>query len=180
MSVIDETMNLLFCNRAYQEIYGFPADLCEPGVSLASIVRYLAEQRVYGDGNIETLVAERVEMTRHAREYQRDLTLPNGRIIEVIARYLAGGASVLVHTDVTLERRRAQEKEQRIEELEHSMGLEALSDIDQGVQIIGPDLEVVLVNNTFASFYGLPRELCQPGTLYTTLVRYVGQMGVLG
>jgi len=180
MSVIDETMNLLFCNRAYQEIYGFPADLCEPGVSLASIVRYLAEQRVYGDGNIETLVAERVEMTRHAREYQRDLTLPNGRIIEVIARYLAGGASVLVHTDVTLERRRAQEKEQRIEELEHSMGLEALSDIDQGVQIIGPDLEVVLVNNTFASFYGLPRELCQPGTLYTTLVRYVAQMGVFG
>jgi len=157
MSVIDETMNLLFCNRAYQEIYGFPADLCEPGVSFTSIVRYLAEQRVYGDGNIETLVTERVNMARHAREYQRDLALPNGRIIEVIARYLAGGASVLVHTDVTLERRRAQEKEQRIEELEHSMGIDALSDIDQGVQIIGPDLEVVLVNNTFASFYGLPR-----------------------
>ncbi len=180
MSVIDETMNLLFCNRAYQDIYGFPADLCEPGVSLTSIVRYLAERRVYGDGNIETLVTERVEMTRHAREYQRDLTLPSGRIIEVIARYLAGGASVLVHTDVTLERRRAQEKEQRIEELEHSMGLDALSDIDQGVQIIGPDLEVVLVNNTFASFYGLPRELCQPGTLYTKLVRYVAEMGVFG
>jgi len=180
MSVIDETMNLLFCNRAYQDIYGFPADLCEPGVSLTSIVRYLAEQRVYGDGNIETLVTERVETTRHAREYQRDLTLPNGRIIEVIARYLAGGASVLVHTDVTLERRRAQEKEQRIEELEHSMGLDALSDIDQGVQIIGPDLEVVLVNTTFASFYGLPRELCQPGTPYTKLVRYVAEMGVFG
>ncbi len=180
MSVIDETMNLLFCNRAYQDVYGFPADLCEPGVSFTSIVRYLAERRVYGDGNIETLVTERVEMTRHAREYQRDLTLPNGRIIEVIARYLAGGASVLVHTDVTLERRRVQEKEQRIEELEHSMGLDTLSDIDQGVQIIGPDLEVVLVNNTFASFYGLPRELCRPGTLYTTLVRYVAEMGVFG
>lgn len=180
MSVIDETMNLLFSNRAYQDIYGFPADLCEPGVSLTSIVRYLAEQRVYGDGNIETLVTERVETTRHAREYQRDLTLPNGRIIEVIARYLAGGASVLVHTDVTLERRRAQEKEQRIEELEHSMGLDALSDIDQGVQIVGPDLEVVLVNTTFASIYGLPRELCQPGTPYTKLVRYVAEMGVFG
>ena len=180
MSVIDETMNLSFCNRAYKDIYGFPADLCEPGVSLTSIVRYLAEQRVYGDGNIETLVTERVETTRHAREYQRDLTLPNGRIIEVIARYLAGGASVLVHTDVTLERRRAQEKEQRIEELEHSMGLDALSDIDQGVQIIGPDLEVVLVNTTFASIYGLPRELCQPGTPYTKLVRYVAEMGVFG
>ena len=180
MSVIDETMNLSFCNRAYKDIYGFPADLCEPGVSLTSIVRYLAEQRVYGDGNIETLVTERVETTRHAREYQRDLTLPNGRIIEVIARYLAGGASVLVHTDVTLERRRVQEKEQRIEELEHSMGLDALSDIDQGVQIIGPDLEVVFVNTTFASFYGLPRELCQPGTPYTKLVRYVAEMGVFG
>ena len=180
MSVIDETMNLLFCNRAYKDIYGFPADLCEPGVSLTSIVRYLAEQRVYGEGNIETLVTERVETTRHAREYQRDLTLPNGRIIEVIARYLAGGASVLVHTDVTLERRRVQEKEQRIEELEHSMGLDVLSDIDQGVQIIGPDLEVVLVNTTFASIYGLPRELCQPGTPYTKLVRYVAEMGVFG
>ena len=180
MSVIDETMNLLFCNRAYQDIYGFPADLCEPGVSFTSIVRYLAERRVYGDGNIETLVTERVDMACHAREYQRDLALPNGRIIEVIARYLAGGASVLVHTDVTLERRLAQAKEQRIEELEHSMGLDALSDIDQGVQIIGPDLEVVLVNNTFASFYGLPWELCQPGTLYTTLVRYVAEMGVFG
>jgi len=180
MSVIDETMHLLFCNRAYQDIYRFPADLCEPGASLPAIVRYLAEWGVYGDGNIETLVTERVETTRHAREYQRDLTLPNGRIIEVIARYLAGGASVLVHTDVTLERRRAQEKEHRIEELEHSMGLDALSDIDQGVQIIGPDLEVVLVNTTFASFYDLPRELCQPGTLYTTLVRYVAEMGVFG
>ena len=180
MSVIDETMDLLFCNRAYQDIYGFPADLCEPGVSLTSIVRHLAERGVYGDGNIETLVTERVETTRHAREYQRDLTLPNGRIIEVIARYLAGGASVLVHTDVTLERRRAQGQEHRIEELEHSMGLDALSDIDQGVQIIGPDLEVVLVNTTFASFYGLPRELCQPGTFYPKLVRYVAEMGVFG
>jgi hypothetical protein len=77
---------------------------------LTAIVRYLAERGVYGDGNIETLVTERIETTRHAREYQRDLTLPNGRIIEVIARYLAGGASVLVHTDVTFERRQAQEK----------------------------------------------------------------------
>ena len=180
MSVIDETMNLLFCNRAYRDIYGLPAALCEVGTSFESILGHLADQGLYGDGNLDTVITERIENIRNNREYQRDLIFPNGRVIEVTGRYLAGGASVFVHADVTLERHRQKEKEQRIEELEDSMGLDALSDIDQGVQIIGPDLEVVLVNTTFASFYSLPGELCQPGTLYTTLVRYVAEMGVFG
>ena len=180
MSVIDETMNLLFCNRAYQEIYELPAVLCEVGTSFESILWHLANQGVYGDESLDTVIKERMETIRNNREYQRDLNLSNGRVIEVTGRYLAGGASVFVHADVTVERRRQEEKEHRIEELEHSMSLDALSDIDQGVQIIGPDLEVVLVNTTFASFYDLPRELCQPGTLYQKLVRYVAEMGVFG
>ena len=180
MSVIDETMNLLFCNRAYQDIYGLPAVLCEVGTSFESILGHLADQGLYGDENLDAVITERIESIRNNREYQRDLTFPNGRVIEVTGRYLAGGASVFVHADVTLERHRQKEKEQRIEELEDSMGLDALSDIDQGVKIIGSDLEVVLVNTTFASFYGLPWELCQPGTPYTTLVRYVAEMGVFG
>ena len=180
MNVIDETMDLLFCNRAYQDIYGLPAVLCEVGTSFESILGHLADQGLYGDENLDAVITERIENIRNNREYQRDLTFPNGRVIEVTGRYLAGGASVFVHADVTLERRRQKEKEQRIEELEDSMGLDALSDIDQGVKIIGSDLEVVLVNTTFASFYGLPRELCQPGTPYTKLVRYVAKMGVFG
>ena len=74
------------------------------------------------------------------------------------------GGFITVYTDVTAERHREQESEDRLKELQERMGLDALSGIDQGVLIIDKDLKVVAINDAFLDSYPVPDHLPMDGS----------------
>ena len=61
----DENLNIVVCNDRFKEMYRAPAELLQPGRPYPDLLRYLAENGYYGDGDVDELVARRVESLRN-------------------------------------------------------------------------------------------------------------------
>ena len=149
VAVYDNELRLIRANRAHTELYNFPEALTEPGIPAASLARFLAEQGVYGESDIEDQVSGVVEALASREERKRDLSLPDGRIIEIRSNPLEGGV-VLIHSDVT-EAREALRKAQSTDPVTGLMTLEAVTDavkhifprlVEAGGQSMGLRLQV--------------------------------------
>ncbi len=100
IAVYDDDLRLIRANRAHKELYDFPKALVEPGTPVASLGRFLAELGAYGEGDVDEQVENVVKALSSPEEQRRDLSLPDGRIIEIRSNPLEGGV-VLIHSDVT-------------------------------------------------------------------------------
>lgn len=99
----DENLNIVFCNDRFREMYPVPADLLRPGRPYSHFLRHLATHGYYGKGDVETMVARRVESLRHPTDKSFEDITPDGRCYRIGRRAAAGGA-VTVMTDVTEQR----------------------------------------------------------------------------
>src|SRR5579871_5474837 len=61
----DENLNIVFCNERFRDMYPVPAGLLRPGQPYPEFLRYLATHGYHGKGDVETLVAGRMESLRH-------------------------------------------------------------------------------------------------------------------
>jgi PAS domain-containing protein len=61
----DEHLNIVFRNDQFKKMYSVPSELLQPGRPYSAFLRYLAENGYYGGGDINSLVAERVESLRN-------------------------------------------------------------------------------------------------------------------
>ena len=93
--------NFVFCNDRFKEMYGLPAELVQPGRPYADLLRYLAEHGYYGDGDVDKLVALRVESLRNPSGKSFEDRTPDGRWYRILRRRAAGGGTVTVMTDIT-------------------------------------------------------------------------------
>lgn len=99
--VFDAELRLLAWNRTYGEIFRLPDELLRAGTPLELLVRSNAERGVYGTGNIEHLVAVRVEQLRGSTQGARMLAGPLGRILEMRSARLSDGSLFFTYTDAT-------------------------------------------------------------------------------
>lgn len=131
----DENLNIVFCNDRFREMYPVPADLLRPGQPYSQFLRHLATHGYYGECDVDSTVAQRVESLRHPTEKSFEDITPDGRCYRVMRRRAAAGGAVTVMTDVTEQKRAEQgliEAKQRLEEANGSVTeknrmLEALS-----------------------------------------------------
>ncbi len=131
----DADLNVVTCNERFTEMYQTPKALLEPGRPYPDFLRYLAEHGYYGEGDVEALVARRVESLRNpSGKTFEDLT-PDGRVYRIRRSRVSSGGTVTVMTDIT-EQKRAEkellEAKRRTEEAnrlvtEKNETLEALS-----------------------------------------------------
>jgi class 3 adenylate cyclase len=131
----DEALNVIVCNDRFAEMYPVPRELLQPGHPYPEFLRYLAEHGYYGEGDVDTLVAERVASLRNPSDKAFEDRTPDGRVYRIGRRRIAAGGTVTVMTDIT-ERKRAErdllEAKQRTEEAnklvtEKNQMLESLS-----------------------------------------------------
>ena len=115
ISVVDRDLSFVFANRAYFDLMGVPRGFLATRRGIADVSRLKAKRGDYGDGDVETLVAEQVNRAR--RLDPRCFETPGiGGSILLVERYpLPGGGFVQELTDVT-ERRRAERALRRSEE----------------------------------------------------------------
>ena len=96
----DRELNIVFCNARFREMYALPPELLEPGRPYAGVLRHLAEHGYYGAGDVEALVAPRVESLRNPSGRGFEDRRPDGRWFRILRRRAAGG-TVTVMTDIT-------------------------------------------------------------------------------
>jgi adenylate cyclase len=131
----DDELNIVICNDRFREMYPVPAGLLQPGRPYPDFLRFLAEHGYYGPGDIDALVAQRVESLRNPSDKVFEDHRPDGRVYQIRRRRAASGGVVTVMTDITEQKqaeRRLLEAKQQIEEAsaqvtEKNRMLEALS-----------------------------------------------------
>jgi len=120
ITIFDSGLELVAWNRVFFQLLDFPESLARHGTPFAAFMRHNAVRGEYGDGDVETLVRQRVETARRFRPHAMERVRPNGRVIAVRGEPLPGGAGfVTVYSDVTEQR----EQERRI--LAEKVGLES-------------------------------------------------------
>jgi len=175
LAYTDENLNFVFCNDRFKEMYQVPQELLQPGRPYADLLRYLAENGYYGEGDTNALVAQRVESLRNPTGKSFEDHTPDGRVYLIRRRRVAGGGTVTVMTDIT-EQKRAEEDLARKEAQLHV----ALANMPGALAHTDEDLNIVVCNDRFREMYRVPGELLQPGRPYPDLLRYLAENGYYG
>src|SRR5207247_5894308 len=110
----DEDLNIVVCNERFKDMYGAPRELLQPGRFYPDFLRYLAVNGYYGTGDVDVLVAERVESLRNPSSRSFEDHTPDGRWLRIRRRRAAAGGAVTVLTDITEQK----QAEQRLAEKE--------------------------------------------------------------
>jgi PAS domain S-box-containing protein len=120
ITIFDAKLELVAWNRMFFQLLDFPERLARRGTPFSAFMRHNAERGEYGAGDVDTLVAQRVETARRFLPHTLERVRPNGRIIAVRGEPLPGGSGfVTVYSDVTEQR----QEERRI--LAEKVGLES-------------------------------------------------------
>ncbi|SDR52592.1 Na+/proline symporter [Rhizobiales bacterium GAS113] len=101
ITVIDKDRCLLAWNTAWLELYQLPDGLLKPGVKLDEIVRFNARRGLYGEGDEETFVVQRVRSFFDRSDPVRIRLYPSRAVIEVRSNPLPDGGVATTYTDVT-------------------------------------------------------------------------------
>jgi class 3 adenylate cyclase len=101
LAYTDDNLNIVVCNERFKEMYIVPQELLQPGGSYAAFLRYLAENGYHGDGDVDAMVAQRVESLRSPSGKSFEDRAPDGRWYRVLRRRAAAGGTVTVMTDIT-------------------------------------------------------------------------------
>jgi class 3 adenylate cyclase/PAS domain-containing protein len=104
LAYTDENLKLVFCNDRFREMYIVPPELLQPGRPYPDLLRYLAENGYYGPGDAEEQVARRVESLRNPSGKSFEDHTPDGRWYRILRRRVAGGGTVTVMTDITVQK----------------------------------------------------------------------------
>src|ERR1700693_6564973 len=80
----DDNLDIVFCNDRSKEMYPAPKELLQSGSSYLGFLRFLAENGYYGEGDIETLVRQRVESLRNPSGRGFEDRTPDGRWYRIL------------------------------------------------------------------------------------------------
>jgi PAS domain S-box-containing protein len=124
--IFDDDLNLVSCNTMFRKLRNYSEDLCRPGTSLESMIRYNAERGDFGPGFIDEQVARRMSEIRKSAEREIIREMHDGRILKIRYQRIEGGGLTITFEDKTDEqkaKRALEESEER-----HSLVARATSD----------------------------------------------------
>ena len=175
LAYTDGNLNIVFCNDRFKEMYKVPRELLQPGRPYADLLRYLAENGYYGTGDVDALVARRVESLRNPSGKSFEDHTPDGRWYRILRRRVAGGGTVTVMTDITEQK----QAEQDLADKEAQLHV-ALDNMPGALAYTDENLNIIFCNDRFKEMYIVPQELLQPGRPYADLLRYLAENGYYG
>jgi PAS domain S-box-containing protein len=108
LAVNDSDFNYVVVNNWIRDYFGVPDGLMEAGQPMEGPLRFLASQGVYGPGDTDDLVKERLEILKNPEATDEELTMPDGRILQLHRQPLEDGGRAVIFVDIT-ERKRAEE-----------------------------------------------------------------------
>ena len=115
IAVFDKEFQLICWNRQFGEVLDLPRDVIGIGTRLDEILRLHAERGVFGTGDIDELVGERMARYVAAEPFIERFT-ERGLVLDVRANHMPGGGIVTTFTDVTLSFEAAEALERRVAE----------------------------------------------------------------
>jgi len=176
LAYTDDDLNIVFCNDRFREMYPAPRELLERGRAYPAFLRYLATNGYYGEGDIEALVAKRVDSLRNPLDRTFEDRTPDGRVYQVRRRRVGAGGVVTVIVDIS-EQKKSEEALAAQEARIHV----ALDNMPGALAYTDDDLNIVMCNVRFREMYAAaPGELLDTGRPYPELLRFLAERGYYG
>jgi len=102
LSIYDADLKLAVSNRRFQEMFGLPDELIQPGSDFSATIRYLAEAGDYGEiDDVAQFVQERVDQALTFEPHYIERTRAGGMVISIEGSPVRQGGWVTVYTDIT-------------------------------------------------------------------------------
>lgn len=171
----DEDLNIVLCNDRFMEAFSAQRDLLQPGRPYLDLLYYLAREGAYGEGDVETLVAERTESLKNPSDETFETRTADGRVYHVRRQRVAAGGTVTVATDFT-EHKLAEEK---LAEKEAQLRL-ALDNMPGGMVLCDRDLRYVFANSQYSELCNYPDDLLTIGGSTYDIIRFQADRGDYG
>ncbi|MBL4615935.1 MAG: PAS-domain containing protein [Magnetovibrio sp.] len=130
-TMFDHDLRMVGWNKRFAELLGFPEHLIKTGTPFSDFMRFNAERGEYGEGDVEQLVAQRVERARTFSPRTMISKRPSGEVISVRDTPLPSGGFVTIYTDVTDQRQREEVLAQAV-----TKRTSALRDSEQRLRLI--------------------------------------------
>ncbi len=105
VSVVDKNLNLVAWNRRYLELFDYPEGFMQVGKPIEDIIRYNAERGYCGLGDVEHMVARRMNFLRSGSAHHFERDLPSGTVLSMQGHPMPDGGFVTSFTDITAHRR---------------------------------------------------------------------------
>ena len=116
VTVFDSQLRLIACNRSFLTLLEFPDWLGTPGTPFDAFIRYNAQRGEYGEGDVETLVSERVEAAQKFRLHETRRQRPDGTLLSIRGFPLPHQGFITLYSDITeSERQKAQIEDHQFE-----------------------------------------------------------------
>lgn len=175
LAYTDQDLNFVFCNNRFKEMYRVPSKLLQPGRPYADLLRYLADKGYYGEGDVDALVARRVDSLRNPSGKSFEDHTPDGRWYRILRRRAPAGGTITVMTDITEQK----QAETTLAAKEAQLQV-ALDNMPGALAYTDQDLNFVFCNDRFKEMYRVPMELLQPGRPYSDLLCFLAENGYYG
>ncbi|HXT82486.1 MAG TPA: hybrid sensor histidine kinase/response regulator [Acetobacteraceae bacterium] len=101
ISVFDRDLRLICWNRQFRDLLDLPVSLLRVGVTLEEIVRFNAERGEYGPGDVEKVVAARLDLFFGGSETVFQWRRPNGTVLDTRTNLMPGGGYATTYSEVT-------------------------------------------------------------------------------
>jgi PAS domain S-box-containing protein len=101
LCMFDANQRLIVCNKLYASIYGIPPELATPGTTFRQILEYRIENGVFGEGDPEKYIKERMAWVGKRKQSSKVQHLSDGRSLQIKTRPLPGSGWLGTHEDVT-------------------------------------------------------------------------------
>jgi diguanylate cyclase (GGDEF)-like protein len=102
----DRDLNVVLCNAQQRELLEYPEEFFTMGApALEELFRFNARRGEYGPGDVEAIVAAKMDLVRKRQFHVFERTRPNGTVLEIRGTPLPEGGFVTSYIDVTEQRR---------------------------------------------------------------------------
>lgn len=114
VTIIDTSLTMRFWNDAFCHLLELPKEVMRPGVTLTELFYLNARRGEFGPGDPDTLVQDRVKLSKQFQPHQFTRTRPNGTVLNITGRVIHGEEGevlgfVTIYQDVTLEHQHEQQ-----------------------------------------------------------------------
>ena len=171
INIYDAELNVVQNNKAFRDLYRYTPEECQPGTSLASIIKTGKGKGLSESFDIHEHESRLADHIQKRKDFQSRVLFSDGRVIQMRTTHLSNGVVAVLHEDITLSHRISQEQSNEIAKLSALLHMETLDQLDIGVSAFDNDLNLVFINQGLLNCYGLPETALPTGISLEQILR---------
>jgi diguanylate cyclase (GGDEF)-like protein/PAS domain S-box-containing protein len=167
LCAVDAEHRIVLFNRPFLKMYGVSEDIVRVGVSMRDVIHHVAARGYFPRATPERVWQRRLEKMAPRKPFQQYQNLRSGN--EYILHYhpMDDGGWVTLCEDVTERHRMERELRQQFERFD-----QAISHMQHGLCMYGPDERLIVCNKRYLDIYGLDPAVIRPGVTHRELLAH--------